>query len=172
MGKTKKGSDIVIHCDSPEVYGIMQGFFATYAEQISDTIKQGLGQRGIQSDPTFRINDDGSIKASKRSYDKGHVLITPGGSTLNVRPYKELDKNAIYALPHQGQFGVFQKTNEGIDTILGHFRTWNDLVENLATVKPLEEMTTEPESPTTEDVEPTMTVSEGSPEEGEVGDAR
>ena len=161
----KKGNEITINCDSTEVAGVLMHFFRTYAEQIEETIKQGLGQQGVQSDPTLKINKDGSIKVSKANYDKGVVLIAETSDSLKTGNYKELTKGSIYALPHRGQFGVFQKTNNGIDLILGHFANWGNLVEGLATVKPVEEKA-EAEAEATvvesEEVDPSsqMTISE------------
>jgi hypothetical protein len=133
--KEKKAWDILIKCDSQEVNAIMNRFFRTYIPEMVQHLKQGLGQMGIQSDPTFKFTTDGSIKASMKNFDKGPVITTPGGTTINITAYKELEKGTIYALPERESFAVLVKTGEGVDTPLGHFRTWVDLVENLATVK-------------------------------------
>ncbi len=139
----KKGNDIVIHCDSPEVNAVLMQFFSTYKEQIEETIKQALGQSGVQSDPTFKVHKDGTIKVGKTNYDKGIVLIAMTSDSLSTKAYKELDKGAVYALPHKGAFGVFQKTNKGIDMILGHFHSWENLAEGLATVPAVADNATE-----------------------------
>lgn len=152
MSKKSTKQNIVINCDSPEVFNALLAMFHTHQADFTQQLGTTLKQAGIENDPTFEVQPDGSIKASKRSYDKGQVITTPGGQTIAVKPYKELEKGAIYSLPNQGTFAVFIKLGTGIDKNLGHFRNWNDLVTNLSGVTAPAETPVAPEIETKADM--------------------
>jgi hypothetical protein len=138
MGKKSTKQTITIQCDSPEVHAALVGFFHQTAGEFNGQLKSILTKMGVENDPTFVVLPNGDIKASKRSYDKGQVIVSTDKG-IAVKAYKELEKKTIYVVPNQSQFGVFVKTGSGVDNYLGAFPTWNSLVTDLATVKVPEE---------------------------------
>jgi hypothetical protein len=138
MGKKATKQTITIECDSPEVYTALTAFFNSVSGEVSQQLKGILNQMQVESDPSFTVQPNGDIKASRRTYDKGYVIVTKGGKTIDLVQYKELPKDTVYAYPNQGVYSVYQKSNGGVDGLLGHIQKWSDLPGTLSTVKPKE----------------------------------
>jgi hypothetical protein len=123
--------DLIIKAENQLVEEAIKNFLLAYNDKVCEYLNLYISERGQRADATITEEDVG-IVIRQVAIDKGWVLGSNDGSTVELMKYNDVEHNKKYILFNNDKLYLYLKrAPDFTDVKVGHFKSLNDAVLNI-----------------------------------------